>query len=93
MDEVKKRKLLEHFEVLKKFTAEGYAGCLSNGTIVDRREHPEAIPVQKNSLLNVPEPKDLNRQNKEKEKDSATTRMSKGFYRHLLAQCLRVFSE
>ena len=35
----------------------GYAGTLSNGNIVDRREHPEALPLQKNSLLGVPEPK------------------------------------
>lgn len=37
----------------------GYAGVLPNGNIVDRREHPEAIPVQKNSLFNIPEPKPL----------------------------------
>jgi len=58
-DEARKEKLLAHFEDVKKFTAEGYAGCLSNGNIVDRRKHPEAIPVQKNSLLNVPEPKEV----------------------------------
>jgi hypothetical protein len=35
----------------------GYAGCDRNGNIVDRREHPEAVPVQKNRLLGIPEPK------------------------------------
>ncbi len=40
----------------------GYAGVLPNGMIVDRRKQPEAIPVQKNSLLGIPEPKDLEEQ-------------------------------
>lgn len=42
----------------------GYAGILSNGNIVDRRKHPEAIPVQKNRLLGIPEPKPLPTNNK-----------------------------
>lgn len=37
----------------------GYAGVLPNGNIVDRREHPKAIPVQKNTMLGIPEPKPL----------------------------------
>ena len=37
----------------------GYAGVLPNGNIVDRREHPTAIPVQKNAMFNIPEPKKL----------------------------------
>jgi|GEM_PF-1170570 len=37
----------------------GYAGVLPNGNIVDRREHPNAVPVQKNSLFNIPLPKKL----------------------------------
>ena len=37
----------------------GYAGILPNGNIVDRRERPEAIPVQKNSMFGIPEPKNL----------------------------------
>ena len=36
--------------------ASGYAGTLSNGNIVDRREH-QALPIEKNALLGVPEPK------------------------------------
>ena len=35
----------------------GYAGILSSGNIVDRRQFPDAFPVSKNSLLNIPEPK------------------------------------
>lgn len=37
----------------------GYAGILPNGNIVDRREHPEAIPIRANALLGIPEPKKL----------------------------------
>lgn len=37
----------------------GYAGVLQNGNIVDRREHPEATPVQANTLLGVPGPKEV----------------------------------
>lgn len=40
----------------------GYAGILSNGNIVDRREFPEAIPIQANTLFNVAKPKDLNKE-------------------------------
>ncbi|HEY4288244.1 MAG TPA: hypothetical protein VGN00_14165 [Puia sp.] len=35
----------------------GYAGVLSNGNIVDRRKHPEAVPMQENQLLGIPKPK------------------------------------
>jgi len=34
----------------------GYGGILSTGNIVDRREHPEAIPIAKNSMFGVPGP-------------------------------------
>ena len=37
----------------------GYAGINPNGKIVDRRKFPKAIPVQKNKMLNIPEPKKL----------------------------------
>ncbi len=37
----------------------GYAGILSTGEIVDRRTFPEAIPMQKNKSLGIPEPKNL----------------------------------
>ena len=37
----------------------GYAGILSNGNIVDRREFPNAIPIQENSLFNVVKPNKL----------------------------------
>jgi hypothetical protein len=37
----------------------GYAGCDSNGSIVDRRKCPDAVPIAKNSMLGLPEPKQL----------------------------------
>jgi len=37
----------------------GYAGILPNGNIVDRRDYPEAIPVQENKMFGVVKPKDL----------------------------------
>lgn len=36
---------------------EGFGGVLPNGNIVDRRERPEAMPLQENSLLGIPKPK------------------------------------
>ena len=34
----------------------GYAGVLPNGNIVDRREHPEAMPIEKNNMFEIPKP-------------------------------------
>ena len=42
--------LIECFEI----TQSGYAGILSTGEIVDRRKHPEAIPMQENKFLGIP---------------------------------------
>lgn len=42
---------------IRGITSDGYSGVMPNGNIVDRREHPEAIPIPKNSLLGVPKPK------------------------------------
>ena len=46
-------------EWIKGLNTYGYAGILSNGNIVDRREFPKAIPVQKNSIFGTVEPKEL----------------------------------
>lgn len=35
----------------------GYAGVLEMVKIVDRRQYPDAIPMQKNDHLGIPEPK------------------------------------
>jgi len=37
----------------------GYAGINPNGGIVDRREFPNAIPIQENKLLGIPKSKKL----------------------------------
>jgi len=37
----------------------GYAGTLSNGNIVDRREYQEATPIRKNKLMGSPKPKKI----------------------------------
>ncbi len=47
-------------EKIREFTSEGFAGVLPSGGVVDRRIHPEAIPVPENALLGVPKPKELN---------------------------------
>lgn len=53
MDIVDER--LKLLEVIKN----GFAGVVENGMIVDRRERPDAIPIQKNDMLGAPEPKAL----------------------------------
>jgi hypothetical protein len=40
----------------------GYAGVLSNGNIVDRRIHPDAIPVQENKMMGIPKPKSIEKE-------------------------------
>ena len=37
----------------------GYLGCMPGGMLVDRREHPEASPVQENEMFNIAKPKEL----------------------------------
>jgi hypothetical protein len=37
----------------------GYAGVNKKGNIVDRRLYPDAVPVQKNSIFGIPEPREL----------------------------------
>ncbi len=40
-----------------RLTKSGYAGINGKGTKVDRREYPQAKPLQKNSFLHIPRPK------------------------------------
>lgn len=47
--------LIKGFEIM----VSGYAGVLPNGEIVDRREYPNAVPIQENKLFNTPPPKPL----------------------------------
>ena len=51
----KKELLLKAMKISKS----GWGGMLKNGNIVDRREHPEAIPFQKNTLFGTPTPKEI----------------------------------
>jgi hypothetical protein len=51
---------------LNELNASGYAGCTSTGQIVDRREHPDAIPVAANRMFGVVEPKPLPTDKKDK---------------------------
>ena len=45
---------------ITRLNSSGYAGCRKgDGMIVDRREFPDAIPVQKNNMMGVVEPKKL----------------------------------
>lgn len=39
--------------------ASGFAGCLQNGNIVDRRYRPDAYPIHKNSIFGVVPPKEI----------------------------------
>jgi len=53
-DSAKERldRLLKLLDVMRS----GYGGVMPNGNIVDRREHPEATPIQKNDLFGTPKP-------------------------------------
>lgn len=48
--------LVHDSDRIKEFTDAGWAGILGNGGIVDRRVHPEAIPIPENKMLGVPKP-------------------------------------
>jgi hypothetical protein len=54
---MKARDVMTVNEMIEIITS-GYGGILSGGEIVDRRQHPEAMPIQANKLLGVPEPKE-----------------------------------
>lgn len=45
---------------IDEINSSGYAGISESGSIVDRREYPLAMPIPKNDLLGIPEPKPLN---------------------------------
>lgn len=44
---------------IHEINASGYAGCMPDGRIVDRRKYPQAIPIERNSLFGVVAPKKL----------------------------------
>lgn len=53
--DVGREDLIETHELLMS----GYAGVNQQGTIVDRRKFPNAVPIQENSMFNTPAPKPL----------------------------------
>jgi hypothetical protein len=53
------RLIRAEYVVIIDINKSGYAGVLPNGNIVDRRKHPEAIPVQRNPLFGTPDPKEI----------------------------------
>jgi hypothetical protein len=60
MTTIPSRRLIEALKTMQ-ISKSGYGGVLPNGNIVDRREHPEAIPIQANKMLGVPKPKKINK--------------------------------
>jgi sulfur carrier protein ThiS len=54
----KEEKLKELLKIVD-LNKTGYAGVLPNGNIVDRRDYPNAIPVQENPMFGVVKPKDI----------------------------------
>ena len=40
----------------------GYAGCTSQGMIVDRRQFPDAIPVQQSSVFENAKPREVTKE-------------------------------
>ena len=58
--------------------ASGYAGCTREGWIVDRREFPDAVPVQANGMFGVVKPKPL------PEEEIANTEMKDQVEFHLI---------
>lgn len=45
--------------VVQEAVGVGYGGCLPSGQVVDRRLHPEAMPLRKNTLLGIGAEKDV----------------------------------
>lgn len=54
-----KEEAIKMGEWIKELNASGYAGCTKNGTIVDRRENPDAYPIKENSFFGIVKPKQL----------------------------------
>lgn len=51
------QKRFEYFNKIQKANYGGYAGCLSNGNLVDRRENPEGYPVAENKMFGINKPR------------------------------------
>ncbi len=60
---------LKNLRKITELNESGFAGIDRNGNIVDRRIHPEAIPVQENPLFNVAKPRKVIQDLKDDEAD------------------------
>lgn len=56
LNEYELEKIHQGLIIINKILISGYAGRMSNGNIVDRREFPEAIPIRENIIFNIPKP-------------------------------------
>ena len=56
LNEYELEKMHQKRLIINKILTSGYAGTISNGNIVDRREFPEAIPIRENVIFNIPKP-------------------------------------
>ena len=54
-EKVRLEMMMETLDVIKS----GYAGVISNGNIVDRRKHLNAMPIPENPLFCTPKPKEI----------------------------------
>jgi hypothetical protein len=58
-DKFRHDKEMYHILYMDLLNASGWAGVLPDGNLVDRRYYPDALPVQKNSMFGVAEPREL----------------------------------
>lgn len=56
-EDERQKEFLKHFRKIAKANQEGYAGCLPNGNLVDRRECNEAFPVAANTMFKITNPR------------------------------------
>ena len=59
MDEERKKLLQADLLNIIELNKSGYAGIMPNGNIVDRRKHPEAMPIPENPMFHLAKPKKL----------------------------------
>lgn len=62
------RAKIDHVHLIQTLVASGYAGVDRQGMIVDRREYPDATPIQANKLLGVPKPHKIRTEHENKNK-------------------------
>lgn len=60
MDDDQKAAKIAKLKEIVQVSQDGFVGMLPNGMLVDRRKHPEAMPVQENSFLNIGKSKPVN---------------------------------